>query len=324
MYNTVSYKIKQFFFVLIKVSIVAGCFYFIYNKIVNNKKLDFFDFIEFLNENRVFSIKALLFLLILTIINWVFEILKWKTLVSSIKKITFFEAFKQSLSSLTASLFTPNRIGEYGAKAIYYRSSYRKKILLLNLISNVMQMSITTILGCIGFWLFTSKYPLTIDYFKISKLIAIISIASLFAFFGFKQKRYKIKGVSIKKIKAFIKALPYKLKVLGLFFSFIRYTVFSFQFYVLLRLFGVTLNYYDLMIIITLMYLLSSVIPTIFIFDIVVKGSVAVYLFSFAEINEFLVLSIVTIMWLLNFVIPSIIGSYYVLLFKLPKQENEC
>ena len=76
------------------------------------------------------------------------------------------------------------------------------------------------------------------------------------------------------------------------------------------------------MVIISSMYLLASIIPSIFIFDVAIKGSVAVYLFSFVYINEVIILSITTIMWILNFVLPSIIGSYYVLRFKLPKNPN--
>ena len=92
-----------------------------------------------------------------------------------------------------------------------------------------------------------------------------------------------------------------------------------FQFYYLLTVFGVTISYVDAMIIITSMYVLASIVPTISIFDVVVKGSIAMFLFSYLNVNEFIVLSTTTLMWLLNFVIPSIFGSYFVLNFKLPK-----
>ena len=151
------YKTKQFFFVLIKLSIVMGAFYFIYNKLTTNEELDFYNFIDFLSKNAVFSSKNIIFLLFLTIFNWFFEILKWQNLVSFIKKISFKEALEQSLGALTASLFTPNRIGEYGAKAIYFAKQFRKRILLLNLLGNSFQMLITTIFGVIGFIIFNNR-----------------------------------------------------------------------------------------------------------------------------------------------------------------------
>jgi hypothetical protein len=84
-------------------------------------------------------------------------------------------------------------------------------------------------------------------------------------------------------------------------------------------LFGVELGYKNAIIVITSMYLLASIIPSIFIFDVLIKGSIAVYLFSIVGVNELTTLSIVTCMWLLNFVFPSILGSVFVLKFKLPK-----
>ena len=89
MYYNVPYKTKQFFFVLIKLSIVVGAFYFIYSKIVENENLEFNEFIAFLKENRTFSLKNIIFLLILSSFNWFFEILKWQQLVKTNKTYFF-------------------------------------------------------------------------------------------------------------------------------------------------------------------------------------------------------------------------------------------
>ena len=97
----------------------------------------------------------------------------------------------------------------------------------------------------------------------------------------------------------------------------------KYQFYYLLVIFGVDISYIDAMIIITSMYLISSLIPSIFIFDVVIKGSIAVYLFSIIGINELTILCVVMLMWLLNFVLPSIFGSFYVLNFNLPKDGTK-
>ena len=97
------------------------------------------------------------------------------------------------------------------------------------------------------------------------------------------------------------------------------FLIFSFQIYYLLLLFGVEINYFAAMATISSMYLLSSIIPSIFIFDLIIKGGVSVYLFGLIGIHEAIILAIVTLMWILNFVLPSVIGSYHVLNFKLPK-----
>ena len=261
----------------------------------------------------------MLFLLFLTIFNWFFEILKWQILATSVKKISFFEALKQSLGALTVSLITPNRIGDYGAKAFYYKYSYRKRIVLINFIGNMMQMSVTILLGCIGFYLFVTTYNVEINYHRTSRFFLIVIIVSLLSLFGIKQNRFKIKGFSIDRVFDFIKNLPAKIKLSGFMLSVIRYAIFSFQFYFLLGVFKVDVSYFNAMVVITSMYLLASVIPSIFIFDVVIKGSVAVYLFTIVGVNEMTILCIVTLMWLLNFVLPSIFGSFYVLKYNLPK-----
>lgn len=320
--NRLPYKTKQFFFVLIKLSIVIGAFYFIYEKLTNNSELQLSVFVNFLVENHIFSSKNILFLLFLSILNWFFEIFKWKTLVSFIKKITFKNALEQCLAALTASLITPNRIGEYGAKAIFYNSLIRKQIVLINLLSNMLQMAITIVLGIIGLYFLATKYNLEIDYYKLARLITLVLLVLLVLGFGFKKSKIIIKGFSFKKIKLFFFSFPKNKLVYGFLFSLIRYIIFSFQFYFLLQLFKVNINYFNAMTIITTMYLLASIIPSIFIFDVIIKGSVALYLFSFAGVNELTILSTTTIMWLLNFVTPSMFGSFYVLNFNFPKDKD--
>lgn len=316
------YKTKQFFLLLIKLSIVVGAFYFIYEKLIKNDELDFHLFLQFLRENDAFTVKIVLFLLFLTIFNWFLEIIKWKTVVATIENISLKNAAEQSLGSLTASLFTPNRIGEYGAKAIYFTSGKRKKIVLLNLLSNMMQMGTTILFGVFGLYILNSKYDFNIDYFRLSRFLVVIVVVLVFTILGLKQNKYKIKGFSIERLLQFFKSISAKTKILGMVLSIMRYLVFSFQFYYLLSVFGVNVSYYNAMMVITSMYLIASVIPSVFIFDVVIKSSVAVYLFSIVGVNDFTTLSIVTLMWLLNFVLPSLFGSYYVLNFNLPKDNH--
>ncbi|WP_439151315.1 lysylphosphatidylglycerol synthase domain-containing protein [Winogradskyella sp.] len=322
MHYNVPYKTKQFFFVLIKLSIVVGAFYFIFTKLSENKNLQLNEFISFLHENDTFSPKNITFLLFLTLFNWFFEILKWKSLVSTVKSISFKNAIEQSLGGLTASLITPNRIGDYGAKAIYFSKPLRTKIILLNLLGNMAQMTITSVFGVIGFVIFVNRYQIDVNYYKVLKFVFILIIIGFFAVFGVKQKRFKIKGYSFNRILDFIKKLGVKSHSINLFLSLVRYLIFSFQFYYLLTMFGVEVDYAKAMVVITSMYFLASIVPSISIFDVVIKGSVSIFLFGYVQVNELTILSITTIMWLLNFVIPSLFGSYFVLNFKLPNTAD--
>ncbi len=255
----------------------------------------------------------MLFILLFTDANWLLEIFKWKTLASIEKKITFFETYEQCFASLTASIITPNRIGEYGAKALYFKNEIRKKIIFLNLIGNLSQLSITLFFGIIGFVFFIRNFSFQIPKANTLKFLLIPLFFCVLYFF-----RKKIKH---SKIKKYLKKLPliFYSKVIGL--SFLRYLFFTHQFIYLLRIFGVETDYFTLLYLIFCMYLFTSIIPTLAIFDWVIKGSVAIWLFGFIGLNELTVVTITTFMWILNFAIPSIIGSIFVLNFKTIHQE---
>jgi len=70
---------------------------------------------------------------------------------------------------------------------------------------------------------------------------------------------------------------------------------------------------------ITSIYFLASSLPTFPFLDFAVQGSVAVYFFGLLGVNEWIVVFISTLMWFLNVVLPVLIGSYYVLNFKIKK-----
>ena len=314
MYNSLPYKTKQFLFLLVKLAIIVGSFYFIYTKTVHNEHLKLSVFITQL-ESKIFNnTSIILALLLFTVLNWIFEILKWKTLASFCRKISFFEASQQSLGSLTASLFTPNRIGEYGVKAIYFKKGNRRKIMLLNLFSNIGQMTTTVIFGVVGLAYFVSHFPVEIAVFSFRRIAYLFVALILFIFIG-KFSYKKIRGFYIDKIIAFVQKIPTKIHVATILFSIVRYLIFSHQFYFLLVVFEVQVDYQTAMALISSMYLLASLVPGLSFFDWLIKGSVAIWVFSFVGSYEIVIVTITSIMWLLNFGLPAIFGSYYVLNF---------
>ena len=318
--STLHKHYEQLALIVVKLAVVILAALFIYNKLTNNDTLDVDYFLELLIRYDIFSLKNISILFLLSISNWLLESLKWKILVNEITHISFKKAISQSLSALTASIITPNRVGEYGVKAIYYPKRSRKKILGLNLIGNLSQMLITVLFGCIGLLYFTNIYNVSIiKYSHFSILtITLIIIAVLVLCLLVVKKQKIIKQVFSRTI-IFCKNLNSKTIIITLLIAVIKYLVFSHQFYFLIAIFKLNIKYFEAMSCIFSMYIIASIIPTVFILDLVVKGSVAVWLFGFANANEFLILAIISIMWCLNFAIPSIIGSYFVLNFKLNK-----
>lgn len=311
----ISHKTKQYLLAGAKVLVLAVTFGYIFYKIGYDSSIDFNEFIATISAKASFSGYFILLFTIMASANWFFEILKWRTLVSVIEKINFITAMKQSLASLTVSLATPNRIGEYGAKAFFFEAKKRKKILLLNFFSSSAQMFVTTVFGLIGLLFFLRNF--NVDYSVKTLCYFGIALILLFAFgYYFKEKELLLKGLSISKMLEFFKNIPLKIKFQTLLLSVFRYFIFSGMFYVLLLFFGANIDFWEAVLLIFAMYFLVSVIPTLFIFDVVIRGGVAVWLFSFADVPELIVLMTVLTIWIFNFVLPAICGSFFVLTYQ--------
>lgn len=310
-----SHKTKQFLTFAIKVAILIGAAYFIYDKLAHNTQLDFDAFWNQLETSQLLEPLVIFGLVLTTFLNWFLEIVKWKTLVSSIKSISLLESTAHTLGGLTASLFTPNRVGEYGAKALYFSKFERKRVVGLNFLGNIAQLIATVVFGLIGFVFFVIQFGIELPWYRIARISAFVLVLGIFFLVGAKQKRFQIKGFSWKRARGFMRNVSGRIHLKNLSLSILRYAIFSHQFYVLLLFFGLNTSYITAMSAITSMYLITSLIPMLFIFDVVVKGSVAVWLFGYLGLSELSILSVVSLMWILNFVLPSIVGSYFVLNF---------
>lgn len=314
MNNWLSYKTKQFLSLVIKLSIVIGCCCFIYTKLVENEQMNFSVFYQNLIENEVFTLKNSLFLFFFSFFNWFLEITKWHLLISFIGNSSFKKAIVQSLASFTTSLITPNRIGEYGAKVLYFQKPFRKKVIGLNVVGNFYQMLMTLVFGIIGLSYFILIHKIEIQMHLVFKFVGVLLFVIFTLFFVSKYLKYK--NSYFKKIKEFMMKIPLELNLKISFLSFLRFLIFSHQFYFLLLIFNIDLFYIDAISAITSMYLVASVIPVFPLFDLVTKGSVAVWIFSFFSIESLEIVSVTSLMWILNFMLPAIIGSYFVLIFK--------
>ena len=316
MYNSL-HKYKRFILLLIKLAIVIGAFYFLFRQLATHEHLSFTQLKQQISVLFSKNVWLILLLLLFSDANWLLEIFKWKTLVSNEKKITFFEAYEQCFASLTASIITPNRIGEYGAKALYFEKKLRKKVMVLNLVGNLNQLTVTIFFGIFGMFFLITHFEIGLFTFNNSKFVLFLSVLLLLfiigSYFGITKKltKYAI------KIFHYSKKIPLKIHLKTIAYSFFRYLVFSHQFYFLLRLFEVEANYFTLMSLIFSTYFIASIIPGLAIFDWVIKGSVAVFIFSFINVNPLTIVSVTTFMWLLNFAVPALLGSIFVLNFKM-------
>ncbi len=308
---------KRIWYFIFKLSVVSGAGYYVYRQAFVNPDIAFPVFLKMLQEHVFRSYYTIPVILAFTFFNWFFEILKWKTLANTVFPVSFSEAVRQSLGSHTLSLLTPFKSGEYFGKAVFYPGKIRKKILFLNFIGNAAQLFITLVFGVAGIYFLATHYRVKIHLYKIRRWAAWIGFFLIAVLGG--GIRYGQKEPFYAGAFRFYQKTVRKVSLKIVFYAWVRYILFSHQFYFLLLVFGVKIPYDTALMLLFSMYVLATFVPAIHLFDFVIKGSVALYLFSFEAVPPVIIFAISLLMWLLNFVLPAIIGSYYVLIFKKEK-----
>lgn len=309
-------KTKQFLVLLIKLLVISSAFYFIYQQIIQNNKLNWAQFMVVLKEKQ--SVWSIVFILSLSVLNRYIEILKWQSLVGTFKKISLAEATKQVLAALTAGIFTPNGVGEYVGKALFFKKSESKNIVFLNLICNGVQMFLTVGFGILGLIYFNYNFNIIPTQ---TVLIILLGLAGMMGFV-FSVKKIRIKNFSFQDLFDKINKLPKKIHQRNIFLGICRFTVFAHQHYFLLLGFGCKIPYFIGMAAILSMYFLASSLPSFQFLDFAIKGSVALFFFKILGVNEWIIVFVSALMWFLNIVIPVLIGSYFVMKYK-PVQSTE-
>lgn len=275
----------------------------------------------------------LLAVLLLMLVNWSIETIKWKIVVQKIQKINFITAFKAVLSGVSFSVTTPNRVGEYLGRVLYMDEGNRMKAISLTIAGSISQLIVTLIMGFIGlivlrfpiegtqmissFWLDVLLYGvaavifiLTVFYFRLSWLVKWIDRLP-------GSKRY---AWLIETLEGFNATLLLQLLSLSTF----RFIVFIVQYYLLFRLFDVDVSLWQCWWAVSVSFLIMAVIPTIALFtDLGLRGKVSLVLMGmFSGNNLGIGLTAVSI-WFINLIIPALAGSLLILgIKKIIKKSN--
>ncbi len=99
----------------------------------------------------------------------------------------------------------------------------------------------------------------------------------------------------------------------------------------LLRFFGVDVNYFVAMMLIGIIYIIMTAIPSIALTEIGVRGSVSMFVFQhhFEALglwNSEIALSVVSassMLWLINLIFPAIAGTIFVFSLKFFRKSND-
>ena len=320
-------KTKKMYSLVLKLGIVFFAFFFLYKQLNTQISSN-----QFNNLNLSISIKNNIFLFVIVVLmmflNWFLEAYKWKFLIKKIEKVSFLTSIRAVFSGITVSAFTPNRIGEYGGRVFCLHKADRVKAVLITVIGSFAQLIVTLFFGFLGLIFLPNFLPelknslLKINYgnYIFSTILIVFVFLSIILFIKtpllttiLNKFRFLKKYRKYNSVFSFYNS---KELLLILFLSVLRYFVFTAQFYLLLNLFNINLNYFSFMTLSSVMLLIISIVPSIVITEIGIRASVSLFLFSLISNNSIGILSATFLLWIINLLTPALIGIIFIFSLK--------
>lgn len=305
----------------------------IYNQVIHQPNLER----SWVAIKKSFSgpiVVNIVLVVLLMVVNWGIEAVKWKLAVQRIQRVSFFTSYKAILSGTSFSVTTPNRVGEYLGRVLYMNEGNRLKAVSLTIACSMSQLIVTLFMGWIGiillrnriegagllsgFWLQMIVYgvlfalvTLTVFYFRLSLIIRLVERVP-----GINKYTWLIKGLDDFNATLMMQLLS---------LSTVRFLVFIVQYYLLFRLFGVDVSLWQGLWAVSVSFLVMAVIPTIALFtDLSLRGQVSLKLLGLFSSNS-LGISLASVsIWFINLIIPALTGSLLILgIKKIFKQNND-
>jgi len=285
-------------------------------------------------------LRTLVFVVLLMVVNWMLEALKWQKLISKIEKVSLLQSVVAVLTGVTISSFTPNRVGEYFGRAFILKKASHIEGILITILGSMSQLLITILTGSLAFLLFLPVFMPGAEfirgylYYSFMAVVVFIDVLLLGLFFNLSflsTWKERILQNNLNRIRRFFRVFTLYSNAelwVVMAFSFARYIVFSTQYILLLHVLGVNIPFHYGYLMISLIYFVMAIIPTITLTELGIRGSVGIYFFSFyfspltavsAELNLGILMASVLI-WVINLGLPAVAGSIF--LFRLQFFRN--
>lgn len=269
-------------------------------------------------------------------LNWLAETEKWRQFVHRHEPFPRGKALLAVFTGVCFSLFTPNRVGEYGGRLLYVPAAHQWRAVVANLVGNYCQYLVLMGMGALGSAWILAHFDV-VDRGAGSALIALAAVVfggMLWLYF-----RFEIVIELIKRHFPTCAQWPvwrrFRMEVLLefthrerrsiLYWAFLRYGLYTLQYWMLLCFFGIEPGIINALAGISGLFLLQTSIPLPPLAGLVARGNLAVALWAEFGANELSALAATFTLWVINLVIPALIGTFslfYVNITKSLGYEN--
>lgn len=294
-------------------------FFALYKHFFQNQQFSFQKFsVSFLNLNPI----LILVLIFFSILNWTIETYKWQLILSSLEKISFFQALKSVLMGLTISQVFPYKTGEYLGRMISVTDENKIQSGILSVWASMSQLLNTLVFGIIALIIIN---PFDTEWRNYSIIVSLLVLFIAGLVFLFLPNWFN----QIKKIKLFsdikfLKQINQQVKIQIFMMSFFRYLSFIIPYSILIHTFALNakdFSFFYIMTAVSSIYLLQTIAPSFILTDVMIRMTVpALVLSQFLVFKNNETYLPGMLIYLFNVIIPMIFGLFFLLNSKLKKQ----
>lgn len=261
----------------------------------------------------------------MAVLNWGIEAAKWRWLVAHLERMSLGRAFAATLAGTTVGLITPNRTGEFLGRVLFLAPEHRWQGGFATVLGSIAQFVTTLLIGGAAFVIWWERTPMVADVgpmwgVVIVVLVAAVAGGALVLFFRPRLLRQLIKVVPLlRRMEGAAAVLEdYAVRELMLVFgmSIARYLVFAAQ-YVLMLVVLAGIPWQEALVVVPVIYLVTTLVPTMMLTDLGVRGSASVALLTPVGGSPAVVLLASFGVWAVNIAMPALVGGVILLVARI-------
>jgi hypothetical protein len=268
--------------------------------------------------------------MILMLVNWTTEVIKWRMIVISQFHISWKRALKGVLSGISFGIFTPNRTGDFLGRVLSLETGTRTKGVLLSMINGIAQTVATFAFGALGFVLFLTVAGVEqwgwIPTLGLQSLVLAAMLLILLFYY-----RLDVLADLLATLP-FLGRLRSQLHVLGaisstvlsrlLLLSAIRFLSFLVQYAVVFQLILPEAVLSEVLTATILTLFSITILPFLPIPDLLLRESFALGYFSIYHLDPIAVGVVVFLVWMINVAFPSLLGMFMLYTYRFFKSRT--
>ena len=265
-------------------------------------------------------------ILLLMPINWLLETWKWRNLIRSEQNIGFGRCLKAVMAGVTVGTLTPNRVGEFAGRVLFVEKENRTKASYLTIFGDTAQFCTTLIFGIIGLIAIGAMHNESVPTGILIAIGASCTIVAIIVYMKFDKIVTALSNTKFAQ-KHLAKYIPQcdisnKQKLTTILMSMLRYVVFSIQFFLCLKFFGIDIAPSNAFAAISSTYICTYLIPSIAAAELGIRTSFAIFFIGIFTTQETAITLASLLLYLINVGMPIIIGGI-LLISNKTKNDNE-